>query len=485
MEKPKTIAQLPLPSVVTGSRNKVVRLPAGSDDTPPATPGNHSKKPQQQSLWYALYFPQLAGLAESKQKKLLEQLASQATKVSSSVSFHPLSLVLEIRSSLTYFGGIDVVHNKLKPLVAERLSAWQLADNFLYAASPTATGSLLLARAGHNALVYQKDNLRSALGHLPADVLELDREQRRRLHNMGVRYLRDIWRLPVDGLRKRFGSAFINQLNRAVGKMPEPLRYYQTPPAFSSCYDLPYEIENLGLLLPVVDEIIAQLGDFLRRRDLSTSQLVLSLVHEQQSNTEVNLGLRQPSRSREHLMLLLETHLNKLTIPAPVIALKIEVKKFDAFMGYSSELLSEGKPASHHYQDNNFNQFMEQLHARLGEHRVKSIGSVAEHCPEYASAQLDYEEQPTAITNPKKVTTNPRPFWLLSTPQQLAIHKGRLYHQGSIVILNGPERIETRWWSGTDIRRDYYVAMEENGSRLWIYREKTGERHWYLHGIFA
>jgi protein ImuB len=485
MEEPKNTVQAPLPSLAAKPQGNVVRLPSKPDNTAPADTSNQNRKPQQQSLWYALYFPQLNHLAEPKQQKYLAQLASLATKVSSNISFHPLSLVLEIRSSLKYFGGVNSVHNELKPLVAKQLSTWQLPDDFLYAASPTVTGSLILARAGHNTLVYQKENLRSALGRLRADVLELSQEQRRRLSNMGVRYLKDIWRLPADGLRKRFGSDFINQLNKAVGKMPEPLKYYQPPPAFSNCYDLPYEVEDLSLLLPVVDETIALLEDFLRQRDLSTSQLILSLVHEQQSNTEITLGLRQPSRSREHLMLLLETHLNKLTIPAPVVTIKVEVKKFDAFTGHSNELLSGGKSSSNHYQDNNFSQFMEQLHARLGEHRVKTIGSVAEHCPEYASLQSDYDEQQSTITSLKRVTTNPRPFWLLSTPQQLAINKGRLYHHGSIIILSGPERIETRWWSGTDIRRDYYVAMEKNGSRLWIYREKTGERNWYLHGVFA
>jgi protein ImuB len=484
MKEPNTTAQLPLPAV-PGTAGDVIRLPVKAPDATPSGTADNGSKPRQQSLWYALYLPQFADLSESKQQQYLEQLAGLAIKVSASVSFHPLSIVLEIRSSLKYFGGIDAIHNTLKKLVASQLSTWCLPEQFLYAASPTVTGSLLLARAGCNTLVHQKDNLRSALGRLPTDALQLSKEQHRRLYNMGVRYLRDIWRLPADGLRKRFGSDFINQLNRALGKMPEPQNYYQPPPAFNTSYELPCEAEDLSLLMPVIDEIIAQLIDFLRRRDLSTSQLLLSLNHEQQSATEINLGLRQPSRSQEHLMLLMETHFNNLTIPAPVVALAIEVKKFDAFIGHSNELLVEGKPSSSTYQNHSFNQFMEQLHARLGKHQIKNIMSVAEHCPEYASKQLDYSEHTSANTSAVKTTSNPRPLWLLSTPQQLTLRRGQLYHRRCITILNGPERIETRWWSGTDVRRDYYVAMEENGSRLWIYRERTGARDWYLHGVFA
>ena len=136
--------------------------------------------------------------------------------VSSTVSFHPQALIGEIRSSLKYFAGIDIIHQKLQRLIGEQLRRWGLADSFFYAASPTVSGRLLLARSGHNALVYQKQNLRSALGQLPTDVLDLNKEQRRRLHNMGVRYLRDIWRLPSNGLRKRFGSNFVSQDRKSV-----------------------------------------------------------------------------------------------------------------------------------------------------------------------------------------------------------------------------------------------------------------------------
>jgi protein ImuB len=183
-------------------------------------------------------------------------------------------------------------------------------------------------------------------------------------------------------------------------------------------------------------------------------------------------------------MLLLETHFTNLSIPAPVIALKIEIKKFDAFMSHSNSLLSEGKPTAH-YNDNNLNKFMEQLRARLGDDHIKSISTAAEHCPEYASQQLNYEESIQSNQSNAPIVKNIRPFWLLPEPLLLNIRRGKLYHRKALTIINGPERIETYWWSGTDVCRDYYVAKEQNGSRLWIYHEKQGERNWYLHGFFS
>ncbi|MEC7766894.1 MAG: hypothetical protein VYD92_08180, partial [Pseudomonadota bacterium] len=72
---------------------------------------------KQDSLWYALYFPQLEELSESRQKKLLSELASAVRQVSSEISFHSHALICEIRSSLKYFGGMERVHNKLAPVL--------------------------------------------------------------------------------------------------------------------------------------------------------------------------------------------------------------------------------------------------------------------------------------------------------------------------------------------------------------------------------
>jgi len=52
-------------------------------------------------------------------------------------------------------------------------------------------------------------------------------------------------------------------------------------------------------------------------------------------------------------------------------------------------------------------------------------------------------------------------------------------------LVAGPERIESGWWDGADVRRDYYVASDSRGARFWIYRDCVGERKWFLHGIFG
>ena len=77
-----------------------------------------------------------------------------------------------------------------------------------------------------------------------------------------------------------------------------------------------------------------------------------------------------------------------------------------------------------------------------------------------------------------------RPLWLLTEPVPLPGDEWPR-HQGPLEIESGPERIESGWWDGRDVRRDYYVARSRSGVRLWVYREHRGERRWFMHGVFG
>jgi protein ImuB len=57
--------------------------------------------------------------------------------------------------------------------------------------------------------------------------------------------------------------------------------------------------------------------------------------------------------------------------------------------------------------------------------------------------------------------------------------------QGMLEMQAGPERIETGWWDGDEVRRDYYVAANARGETFWIFREHGDPAGWYLHGVFA
>ena len=94
-------------------------------------------------------------------------------------------------------------------------------------------------------------------------------------------------------------------------------------------------------------------------------------------------------------------------------------------------------------------------------------------------------QQPAACRPPEGLTPSAearraRPVWLLDTPEPCDVDR--------LVLEEGPECIESGWWDGHDVARDYYVARNAQGARLWVFRnrrETTAGARWFLHGWFA
>jgi protein ImuB len=77
-------------------------------------------------------------------------------------------------------------------------------------------------------------------------------------------------------------------------------------------------------------------------------------------------------------------------------------------------------------------------------------------------------------------------------PERLPPVRFRIGEQlHEVAKAHGPERIETAWWRGPTVRRDYYVVETKTGARYWIFRRLRGASggrpgsEWFLHGTFA
>ena len=464
-------------------------------------------KSKVEALWYAVCFPQLSQYSsETKIAERLQQVAAMLGQISSSVSIQaPDALVFEVRSSLRYFGGIRNIRRQLQTLLQPLLTSWGQTGEFdrevQQAVSPTAAASLLLARSGCNLLVYRRDSLRSALGGLPLDRLaQLDTStkpnrsarkegaqarQRRQLRNSGLLLMRDLWRLPRQALAQRFGPDFVRQLDICLGQVTMPLKHYQEAPFFSTAMDFEYAVENCDILLHAGEELLGRLCAYLRQRELAAAHLQLQLRHEQRDDTLIALELRLASRSLSTLSLLLETRLQALALPAAVVGMRLQVQHFVAFTTEHQTL--SGMQISEEPERGALLQLLEQLQARLGNDAVRSMHAHAEHGPEWAGSTRTFtglphpsehaHEQGHEQTMSYPVAS--RPCWILECPSLMAEKSLK-----TLQLLSGPERIETRWWQDQGIERDYYVARNQQGMRLWIYHQRSDRREWYLHGIF-
>ena len=78
-----------------------------------------------------------------------------------------------------------------------------------------------------------------------------------------------------------------------------------------------------------------------------------------------------------------------------------------------------------------------------------------------------------------------RPLWLLPSPRLLPERDGLPRRRGPLRLLGEAERIETSWWDGGDIARDYFTAVDLHGVRLWVFRERNAPHRWFLHGVYG
>jgi protein ImuB len=143
-------------------------------------------------------------------------------------------------------------------------------------------------------------------------------------------------------------------------------------------------------------------------------------------------------------------------------------------------------------------QLVERLRARLGEEAVYGVASIPEHRPEAAWRRVHELSLTAARRRGEKMTDQgaaegmPRPVWLLDAPLAISLPDMQEGHQNQsgLVLEHGPERIESGWWDGRGVARDYYVARQPrgashpHGAKLWVFQERQSKR-WYLHGVFA
>lgn len=406
----------------------------------------------------------------------LEELARWAAQFTSKLSIQaPNALLLEVRGSLKFFGGLKKLLARIKQ---ELIGRWK--HQFCLAVTPTAEASLLLARSGKATVVGSKAKLRSALGDLPVRSLPVKEKQLKQLYNIGVRVLRDLWRLPKDALARRFGIELVRYLDASLGYLPDVRREFTLPDSFKTRREWPFEVSDISLVLLIAKELLDEMARFLQSRDVCISQCEFVFLHAQLPSAKVTIGVRQATRDAEHLMMLLKERLERFALQAPVIGVELTAEDLQAYSTHSDGLFfspHERRPGSSSHVSADM--LLERLQSRLGRDAVKNVCAKPDHRPECAHGFVGKApKQCTALSHY-------RPLWLLPTPRLLQRYKGKLWYQGPLSLQQGPERIESGWWSGHDMCRDYYIAVDCKGGQLWVFKDLKADNEWFLHGLFA
>ncbi len=416
---------------------------------------------------------------ETAEREALTRIAAWAGQFTSMVSLAPPDgLVLEVGGSLALFGGLESLRARL------RRGIQALGYTARLALAPTPLAATWLARAGAETPITEVRRLRSCLAPLPT-ALAFDTETQETLAELGLRHIGDCLRLPRDGLARRFGPALLHDLDRALGKAPDTRAAYVAPPRFSGRLLLPAPVIDGEALLFAAQRLLHELAGFLQARVGGVQQLSFALCHTKGAPTRTTLRLLEASRDARYLRELLKARLERVVLRAPVEELRLRTGEVRSLVAQTQDLFYERDPTSPEAPAAGGQRLIEHLCARLGDGAVRGLCLVPEHRPEHSHrSRAAGEVGPLKAGKDRRPVTEGRPLWLLVAPLPLQIVRGRPWLQGELRLCTGPERIESGWWDGQDVARDYFIAEGRTGSRLWIFRERR-RRRWFLHGIFA
>ncbi|EPM54932.1 hypothetical protein A264_24440 [Pseudomonas syringae pv. actinidiae ICMP 19071] len=377
----------------------------------------------------------------------LQQLrAAWAYGFSSSVSLkYPRVLLMEIESSLKLFGPWPVFEARLR----EELTAQGFRHRIVVAPNPIA--ARMLANMHDGLSIECPHELRRTLEQMPLERIGLSRETATALTRMGLRNVRQVLALPRDTLARRFPASVLQHLDTLIGERTVALECYTPPDFFDVRIELNFDVESHQALLFPLKRLIADLALFLAGRDSGVQRFALHLEHVEGPETVIPVGLLSAERDPSMLFELARGRLEQVLVASPVRAVRLQARDLPDFVPAHRELFDERVQQTLPWE-----QLRERLRARLGDESVNGLRAQADHRPECAW-------QPQSTRKPALPARGcTRPGWLLREPQPLPVH--------ATLIVAGPERIESGWWDGGDVRRDYYLVETANGQRAWAYR---------------
>jgi protein ImuB len=403
--------------------------------------------------------------SEADEASALQGLALWAYQFSPRIAFEPLTLLLETGASRRLFGGLE----PLSRLLDRELD--QLGHQYRRAVAPTPTAAGLLARTRPGATAQTPESLRRQINDIALAQLTRNPEVRALIDDIGLNSIGECLALPRAELARRTGPRLILLFDRLLGSVPDPRPPWQPPDRFEQRLELPGEITHHTALAFPAQRLIITLCGYLLGRGAATQHLTWRLEHREAAATEFRQGLLKPSRDAGHMLDIFRERIERVRLPEPVVAMGLEVTGWLHFEEQTADLLRNPSDA----EDGTF---LERLRNRLGDARVQGLSTVPDYRPERAWRWCGPGTGKGDDSSERR-----HPLWLLDPPCPLGVREQRPDYGGRLELEHLPERIETGWWDGCDVARDYFVARNPAGERLWVFRDRRSGG-WYLHGLF-
>ncbi|WP_019626755.1 DNA polymerase Y family protein [Thioalkalivibrio sp. ALJT] len=397
----------------------------------------------------------------------VERLAGVLLQFSDHVHPEPAAqrIMLEVGRSRRLFGGLEALREQTR----QTLAALGFHARIGLARSPAA--ARLLAGLRHPEIPETAEALRRTLGPIPLQALPLSAATCEALQATGLRRLEDLLRLSREALAQRHGAELIRLLDQLLGRQPETLPRFSPAAELDLPLRLEHEIHATTALAFPLKRLLRQAEAQLRGIGRSLQGMALELQHRE-TRTRLELALGEPDIRATQWLELWQTRLERVTLKAPVIGLRLHADRLLDPPTTSAALLTTA-PGDH--ATATLPTAPARIRARLGNAAVCGLENRRTPLPEAAQRPCP---QPEALhhtdTLPAAQGVCGNAFWV-QEPVSIA----------PPVAPQPLGRLEDGWWDhGHDQRRDYALARDPHGRRLWLFRCLRSGR-WFHQGYWG
>ncbi|HEX7791704.1 MAG TPA: DNA polymerase Y family protein [Afipia sp.] len=444
---------------------------------------------------------------EAADAKLLGDIANWCDRFTPLVALDPPhGLLLDISGCAHLFGGEAAMLRN----VCASLDRQDFVVNAAIAGTPVCARTM--TRASRACIVPDGEEFR-AVSALPVFALGADDTITRGLRRAGLRTIGDVASRAPHELAARFGVAFTDVLQQALGQRDAPISPRKPLPDFMVEKRFAEPVSTDGVIAPALSCLAQMLVAAMDKQGKGARRLEASFFRTDGAVRTIAVDAGQPVTRANMIDRLFRERLDALADPLDP-GFGFDLIRLSA--SHVEIVVQEQRDFDTRAQDNDeVAALVNRLAARIGGKRVVVHLPQDTHIPERAELAAPAQHRLVAASVaewPARVEAEPplRPLRLFERPQMIDVPLAtvpdgpprrftwrRAAH--TIVRVEGPERIAMEWWRREEniLTRDYFRVEDSEGLRFWIYRDglydreligEKGERiepKWFVHGLFA
>lgn len=418
-----------------------------------------------------------------REQQQLNNIALWAYRFSGDVSLcTPNAIVVELGASLRLFKNLARLYRRFLRIFQQHAIVVKIGiANTALAAELLSHLNLPIKTLASPDGDLNKHALQQALQHFPVTQLPLEDKLIQQITNMGMNTLGQLIALPTTALNRRFGAEFSLFLDRISGAQADLRPLFSPAEQFHSERLFDGGLHNKEQLRFPISALLNDLARYLRLRQCVNSHLDWCFKYLDGSQLAWTMPLSHRHFNKRNVLELTLLHIDRMVLSGPVEGLSLHCRDFISLEQQGNALFAVDFPA--HQQQERSAQLLDKLRLRLGSGHCHHIQLQNEHLPELAwnlrEASANKMQAADIFVDEKLL----RPNWLCHPPQPIRYHQQRLYWQGELHLLQGPERFDCQWWQQRQTR-DYYIARHADGRLCWLFKNCFNQ-NWYLHGIFS